>query len=262
MNGENETKVQKSVSPDQMEDDLMSDDELIEEHSVDRDIEEKGLEEDEEKESGFVTLLRDVGRSIKKGWFYIKVGIGIGVLYLLYAYIDPLLPVVAVGGYAAGHVLIKRFIHYDKIDVLEYDPKAKRGRWIRIGKELFRREYDCEGSMTHVSFSKPVYIAEKVDMQARSITFSWIQDLTPIEFLFKHDTYHKAVRLSVNLMEKHLLHYNLPQVFGYNEAKQRIQKFVKAMNRILKDDSISEKYVEVPEEGELNFGGKTADDTA
>jgi len=261
VNEEGSSVMKKSVSPDQFEDDLKSDEELLKEHSVDRDVDDGGVTEEEKEESGFVKLLRDVGRGIKKGWFYIKIGIVIGFLYLLYSRVDPLLPVVAVGGYAMGHVLIKRFIHYDKIDILEYDPETKRGRWIRIGKELFRTEYECEGAMTHVSFSKPVYIAEKVDLEAKTVKFSWIQEMTPIEFLFSHDTYNKAVKLCKNLMEKHLLHYNLPQVFGYSEAKKRIQSFVRAMNRILKDDEISDKYVEVPEDGELNFKGKSVDES-
>lgn len=233
-------------------------DEVREEVKTDPSKLQEKADEDADRENReqytFAQLIKETVTSRK--FHLLLIGIGLSIVFVfLWKYWHWSACIGLLAGLPANYFVIKKFISIPYVNVSEFDASKSRGKLWRIPKKMFQN-MSSEGSMAYVHFNgQPLYSAKEVDFENKKIDFSWIQDYTYWHFFSRLRTYYEGMSLIEQMLEADVFHYTIPQVYGYKLAKERIQNFERGNSRVYSDQSLHQKYTEIPKRQPQNLQG-------
>lgn len=195
--------------------------------------------------------MRDFSTWVASKWQIIAILLG---AFLLYRYVFWGASISLLAGCVVGHLHLKYLIHVDRVHLIECNGESNHIRYYRFGKEAWK-DYCVEGVMAYQHIEgNPVYFAENVDTEAKTITFAWFQKMSHFEFLLYRKTFSEMRDIVEEIVKTDTLHLTLPQVYGYGEAKKRIKNFVGAWNNIYKDKPMPDRFSKIPDEIQVHKG--------
>lgn len=189
--------------------------------------------------------LRDTSMWLRSKWEYIAFGI---LAFVLFRYVFWGSSLALILGFFIGKLHLQSLIKVDQVHIIEANGKTNNINYYRFGKKIWN-EYKVEGVMAYAHIEgNPVYFAEDVDLDKKTIKFAWFQDMSHFEFMLYKNTFTDMRDIVEAIVKADTLHLTLPQVYGYGHSKKMIRNFVHAWNKIFEGKEIPSRFTKIPDE--------------